>query len=229
MLGERLRSILNERDISIYEFAKMCDLPLDTVKGIYYGKSVDPKLSTAAKMAEALHMSINCLMGKCEHTAAERAILQNYRSCGKHGKSVIEIIARYEASAVKIERDAKGKHKIPCIVPHGDVRKGIVLETCETIEIDTSVENADIAVQLTMNDFAPLYCKDDILLLENRFPANGEMAVFYTTDKAYIRKFVEENGKYRLKCLHKQSEDIILRRMNEVDYIGTVISVLRTE
>lgn len=227
MLGERLRTILNERNITVAQFAEMCDLPLDTVKGIYYGKSVDPKLSTAAKMAEALQLSINCLMGKCQHTAAERALLQNYRSCGKHGKSVIEIIARYEASAVKVERETKGKHKIPCVVPHGDIRKGIVLETCETIETETSVDSADIAIQITTNGLAPFYCKDDILLLENRFPTNGEMAVFYNTDKAYIRKFLEEQGVYRLKCLHRQGEDIILKRMNEVDYIGTVISVLR--
>ena len=227
MLGERLRSVLNERNITVAQFAEMCDLPLDTVKGIYYGKSVDPKLSTAVKMAEALNLSINCLMGKCQHTAAERALLQNYRNCGKHGKSVIEIIARYEASAVKVERDAKGKHKIPCIVPHGDIRKGIVMETCETVEIETSVETADIAIQITANDLAPFYCKNDILLLENRFPANGEMAVFYTVEKAYIRKFIEEQGLYRLKCLHKEGADIVLKRMSEVDYIGTIITVLR--
>lgn len=227
MLGERLRTVLNERGISVNEFAEMCDLPVDTVKGIYYGKSVDPKLSTAAKMAEALQLSINCLMGKCQHTPAERALLRNYRSCGKHGKNVIEIIARYEASAVKVERDTKGKHKIPCIVPHGDISKGIVMETCETIETETSVEGADIAIQITTNALAPFYCKDDILLLENRFPANGEKAVFYTTEKAYIRKFIEEGGKYYLKSLHKQGEDIILKRMDEIDYIGTIISVLR--
>ena len=227
MLGERLRTVLNERGISVNEFAEMCDLPIDTVKGIYYGKSVDPKLSTAAKMAEALQLSINCLIGKCQHTPTERVLLRNYRSCGKHGKSVIEIIARYEASAVKVERDAKGKHKIPCIVPHGDMRKGIVMETCETIEIETNVENADIAIQITNNDLAPFFCKDDILLLENRFPTNGEMAVFYNFEKAYVRKFADENNKYFLKCLHKQGEDIVLKRMDEMDYIGTVINVLR--
>lgn len=227
MLGERLRTILNEREITVAQFAEMCDLPLDTVKTIYYGKTTDIKLSTAAKMAEALSLSINCLMGKCQHTAEERALLQHYRSCGKHGKNVILIIARYEATAVKAERDAKGKHKIPCVVPHGDIRKGIVLEACETTEIETAVEAADIAIQFTNNDLAPLYCKDDIILLENRFPANGEMAVFYDTDKGYVRKYIEENGQYRLKCLHGQGGDIILKRMSEVDYMGTVIDVLR--
>lgn len=227
MLGERLRAVLNERQISVYEFAKMCDLPIDTVKGIYYGKSVDPKLSTAAKMADALGMSINCLMGKCPHTLAERTLIRNYRSCGKHGKSVIEIIARYEATAAKAERDAKEKHKIPCVVPSGNIHKGIVLDTCETVEIETSIEGADIAIQFTNNDLAPLYCKNDILLLENRFPSSGEMAVFYTSDKAYIRKFIDENNKYRLKCLHNQGDDIILKRMDEIDYLGTVISVIR--
>jgi len=227
MLGERLRAILIERDITVTQFAEMCDLPLDTVKGIYYGKSVDPKLSTAAKMAEALNLSINCLMGKCQHTPAERALLQHYRNCGKHGKNVIEIVARYEATAMKTERDAKGKHKIPCVVPNGEIHKGIILDTCDNTEIETSIETADMAIQFTTNGLAPLYCKDDIILLENRFPNNGEVAVFYDKDKAYIRKFIDENNQYRLQCLHKQGVDIILKNMRDIDYMGTIISVLR--
>ena len=65
MLGERLRTMLNERGISVNQFAEMCDLPLETVRNIYYGKSNDPKVSTMLKMAEALGIGVNCLIGKC--------------------------------------------------------------------------------------------------------------------------------------------------------------------
>lgn len=227
MLGERLRTILPERKLSVNDFAEMCELPLETVRNIYYGKSIDPKLSTALKMAKALNMSVNCLIGDCPHSAAERAIIHNYRNCGKHGKAIIELIARYEASAVKKERDGSNKHKIPCIIPHGDIHKGIIYDLCETTEIETVVNEAYVAIQMTNNDLAPIYCKGDILLIENRFPDNSELAAFYKVDRAYIRKFIEESGQYRLKCLHKHDEDIVLKRMDEIEYIGTIIGVVR--
>lgn len=227
MISERMKKEMHARNLSIQEFAEMCDLPVDTIKNIYYGKSIDTKLSTAAKIADALQLSVDCLMCKCPHTAAERAIIHNYRSCGKHGKSIIELIARYEASAMKGERERTAKHKIPCILPRGEMHKGIVYDLCETVEIEASIPEAYIAIQMMNNDFAPLYCKDDVLLLENRFPSNGENASFLISDRIYIRKYIEEGKLYRLKCLHKHDEDIILKRMDEIDYIGTIIGVIR--
>ena len=228
MLSARLKSLLGERNITIAEFAEMCDLPLETVKNIYYGKTADPKLSTALQMAEALEMSVNCLVGKCPHTMQERQIIHNYRACGKHGKSLIELVARYEASATKGDRESKEKHLIPCLVPHGDIRAGIIYENCEVIEIETSAKDAYVAVMMASNDFAPTYCKDDVILFENRFPKNGEYAAFFRDSRVYIRKYIEEAGQYRLKSLHRMGEDIVLKRMDEIDYIGTCIDVVRS-
>lgn len=227
MLSERLRSILGEKNISIATFSEMCGLPIETVKNVYYGKTTDPKVSTVMLMADALNMNVNCLMGKCPHTKEERAILHNYRHCGQHGKSLIELTARYEACAAKSARDAVDRHHIPCLVPHGDIRMGIIYDHCETIEIETSVKKAFVSVMMTNNDLAPIYCKNDIILFENRFPKHGEYAAFYKGNRAYIRKFMEEPGQYRLKCLHSFNEDIILKRMDEIEYIGTCIDVVR--
>lgn len=228
IISKRLHEILSELGWSKETLAEKSGLALETVRNIYYGKTPDPKVSTVLAIAEATGHSINCLMGKCPHTPQEKAILRNYRSCGPHGKAIIELIARYEAGSVKSERDSEGKHKIPCMVPHGDIRKGIIYDTCETVEIETSVPEAYIGMQMTNNDLAPKYCKDDIILFENRFPVNGEYAAFIRGDKAYIRKFIEDDGFYRLKCLHNQGEDIILKRMDEVQYIGTCCGVVRT-
>lgn len=227
MLGERLRQLLPERGMSIAEFAAKCDLPLETVKNIYYGKSVDPKLSTAAKMADALNLSVNCLMGKCQHTPKEKILLRNYRECGQHGKSIIELIAKYEAGAIKNERDSKGLHKVPCLIPHGDIHKGIIYDTCETVEMEVATPEAYTAIKMISNDLAPIYCKGDVILIENRFPDHGEYGAFIQNGRAYIRRFIEEDGKYRLQCLHKHGDDLVFKRMDEVEYIGTCIEAVR--
>lgn len=228
IISKRLQEILIELGWTKETLAERSGLPLETIRNIYYGKTPDPKVSTVLAIADATGHSMNCLMGKCPHTPQEKAILRNYRSCGKHGKDIIELIARYEAGSVKSDREKADKHLIPCLLPHGDIRKGIIYDTCETVEIETSTQEAYIGIQMTNNDLAPKFCKDDIILFENRFPTNGEYAAFFRGDRAYIRKFVEEAGQYRLKCLHQQGEDIVLKRMDEIQYIGTCCGVVRT-
>lgn len=227
LLSDRMKEIMNDLGMTKEQLAEKSGLPLETIRNIYYGKTADPKISTVMAIADATGHSINCLMGKCPHTVEEKVILKNYRTCGKHGKSLIELVAKYEAGAVKSEREAVNKHMIPCLLPHGDIHKGIVYDTCETVEIETVYDEAYISIQMTSNALAPKYCKGDIILIENRFPHNGEYAAFFRGDRVFIRKFIEEEKQYRLKCLHRMDDDIIVKRMDEVHYIGTICEVVR--
>jgi len=230
MLSKRLREILNERKISLTDFAEMCEmqgLPVDTVRNVYYGKTVDPKISTVMVMSKVLNMSVNCLMGQCSHTPEERQLLRYYRTCGVHGKSLIFLTSKYEALSAKDEREATDRHMIPCLIPHGDIRQGVIYDACEVVEIFTSCKEAYVAVKMTNNDLVPTYCKDDIILISNSFPRNKEYGVFYKNGRAYIREYLEEEGQYRLKCLHKMGEDMIFKRMDEIEYIGTCCGVIR--
>lgn len=228
MLSERIRDLLAVRGISKEDFAEMCDLPIETVRNIYYGKTPDPKLSTMLKMSKALDISVNCLVGQCMHSPEERVLLQYYRACGHHGKSLISLTAKYEALAAKTEREAKERHTVPCLIPQGNSRKGIVFESCEIIEMYTSNMEAFTAIRMPNNDLLPFCCKGDIILIANRFPVHNEYAVFYKDGRAYIRRFIEENNQYRLKCLHNEGEDMVFKRMDEIEYIGTCCDIVRT-
>lgn len=227
IIQKRVREIAISKGMDLEDLIDKCNLKEDTIRNIWYGRSHDPNVSTMIELSLTLETSINCLVGKCQHTPEERAILDNYRKCGKHGRSILEMLARYEACAMKEERERKENRPIPCIVPHGDIRGGIIYELCDTEQIETNIPDADIAIQITNNDLAPKYCKNDILFFQNRFPMNGEKAAFYKGERIYIREFIEEKRTYILKCLHNQGKDIILKRMDEIDYMGTLIGVKR--
>jgi transcriptional regulator with XRE-family HTH domain len=231
-LRKRITDILNAKGWSVQYFADLVeekyeDISADTVKNICRGKTADPRVSTLMAMSKVLGHSINCLMGECPHSKEEREIINCYRKSGEHGKNYILSVARYEASATKAEETSFDKHKIECLFPRGEIRKGIVYDMCERERIETHIKDVFVAVQMTDNDLAPIFFKGDILLFENRFPENGEIAAFFRKDRAYIRKFYEENGQYRLKSLYPQYEDIILKKMDDILYIGTCISVVR--
>lgn len=226
-LSERLRELMSVHNITKEELAERCDLPLETIRNIYYGKTNDPKVSTVLKIAKVFNLSVNCMLGECQHTGDERALLQYYRACGNHGKSLVLLTAKYEALTAKEEREAADKHKIPCLSPKGNIRDGIVYDDAEAEEIYTTNVEAYVGIKMTNNDLVPAYCKGDIILVANRFPENKEYGVFYQDSKAYIRQYIEEDNLYRLKCLHDYGKDMTFKRMDEIEYIGTCCGVIR--
>lgn len=93
MLNKVLKNELDSRHILVSEFAVMCNLPTQTVQDIYSGKETNPDFLTVVAMANALGMSVGCLVGQCPYTQEERTFLSIYRQCGERGKRVIKGIA----------------------------------------------------------------------------------------------------------------------------------------
>lgn len=227
MLQERFISLLSERGWTQEFFAKKSGIPLNTVKNIATGRTKDPQLSTLEAAAHAFNISIDCLIGKCPHTPQEKALLRYYRESGKHGKDIILLIARYEAEVMKEQRDAPGKRPFPCLNPKGDLRRGVIVETCKTINEFTTIENVHIGVKMPNDDFAPMYCEGDIILFENRNPKDEEIAAIIYKGRVYIRRLIKENGKYCFRCIRDSGADIIINRMDEIHCIGTAFDIIR--
>ena len=225
MFSDKIRELMIEKDISLPDLAELSGVPFETLRNIYYRKVKDPKVSTAFQLASALGVTVEYLLKDIE-----TEILENYRECGNHGKAMIRVIARFEAKAARKERlhlHKKMKHRIPCIVPIGRVGDGIDYNSCTIVDEYTVVKKVYLAIEITNNNFAPAYCKGDRILLENRFPELGERAVFSDGIKVYFRHFKMEGDMYCLKCLNGRGEDMLMRRMDEIDCLGTCISVIR--
>ena len=239
MFSDKIRELMIEKDISLPDLATLSGVPFETLSNIYYRKVKDPKVSTAFQLASALGVTVEYLLSDTnkeeeledaeEQENIEEEILENYRECGNHGRAIIRIVARFESKAARKERLNlhKMKHRIPCLIPVGRVGDGIDYNSCTVEDEYTMIKKVYLAIEITNNNFAPAYCKGDRILLENRFPELGERAVFTDGVKAYFRYFKMEGDKYCLKCLNGRGEDILLRRMDEVDCLGTCISVIR--
>lgn len=226
-LSIKLGELMRLNNMSLEELAERSGLPLPTVRNLYYGKVDDPKVSTLLAISKVFNTSINCLVGECHHTPDERALLQYYRACGNHGKSLVRISAKYEALSAKEEREAVGKHSIECLIPHCDIYHGIVYDECQTETQFTAVPEAVVGIKMTNNCLMPVYCQGDVILVADRFPLSSEYGVFYYHGRAYIREYVERDGKYILKCLHKFDKDMVFDRMDDIECLGTCCGVIR--
>ena len=229
MLYLRINELLNEKGLSWQKVAEMADVPMETMRNIYYGKVRDPKVSTMINISRALKVSVNYLMGENIYTKEEENLLRCYRKCGNHGKNIIMLVAEYEAGAALHERNEKDKHRIPCIIPIGETMDGIKYSTCETIEVYTTEPKAYIAALVPNNNWAPSYCKDDMILLEKRFPKSGEDAIFTIEGRVYFRRYIEKKKSFVLKCTNHRNDDLEFERMDRVYCVGTCIGIVRDE
>ena len=228
MLTTRVKELSAERGWTKEILAEKSDLPLETIRNIWYGKTPDPKISTVLRIADAFGIGVNCLMGKCQHSAEERALLRQYRACGEHGKAYILHAAKYEAITAKNDRESPEQRLIKCFIPAHEAYKGILLDECTKKEIPATLAEAYVALQLTDNNFVPIFCKGDILLFENRFPNHGEYGLFLIGNRIFLRKFLEEGEKqYRLQSLHSRTYDVVFTDMREIEYYGTFIDFHR--
>ena len=229
MLSERLRQIFSERSITWQECAELADIPLETMRNLYYGKVKDPKVSTMLNLSHILHVSVNWLMGESVSTKEEELLLMNYRKCGTHGKSILQQVASFEAHTALDEREAPGKQSIPCIVPDPLVCEGSKYGTGVTKEVYTTEPEAFLALRVPNNNWAPRFCKHDIILLKDKFPKHGEEALFTYKGSVFYRKYIEGEQEHILRCVNGRQEDLTFKRMDSDSLvcIGTAIGIIR--
>ncbi len=225
MLSKTLKELMNDKNMSLQELAERADVPFETVRNIYYGKVTDPKVSTLMNISNVFQISVNYLMGKSLYSPEEQALIRNYRKCGVHGKSIVNLVARYEANTARSERESKEKHKIPCLLPI-KVKDGFIYDSNEVLEIETSNKEAYTSIQITSHAYAPVYCKGDRILIADRFPDNGEKGVFVKDGKGYIRQFIETDKGYILKSVNGREAALEFKRLDGVDCIGTCVGVV---
>ena len=228
MLSKRLKEILNEKKISLEYYSQMSGVPMETLRNIYYGRTSNPNIKTVMAMAEALDMTINSLLG-VENTGnhEERKLMNYYRSCGLHGKNIIMNIAKYEASLMIQEEESMRQHKVPCLKSHQDIFHGRLYDPENPYEIYTNKKEAYMAFETMVNDTAPTYCKGDIILLENRFPASGEHAVFVKDEKVFVKIYFEKKDGYYLKPIHRIGSEIHLKKLDNIECLGTCCGLIR--
>lgn len=228
MLSKRLKDILNEKKISLEYYSQLSGVPMETLRNIYYGRTSNPNIKTVMAMAEALDMTINSLLG-VENTSnnEERKLINYFRNCGKHGKNVILNIAKYEASLMKEAQEGLHQHKIPCLKAEGDVFLGKLLDGDYPYEIFTNKKEAYIAFETMVNDAAPTYCKGDVILIENKFPVSGEHGVFLKDDKIFVKIFTEKKDGYCLNPIHRIGNEIYLKKLENIECLGTVCGLIR--
>lgn len=115
------------------------------------------------------------------------------------------------------------------VVLYGEVSAGTGIwvgqERQETIQYPSPVPEHDLALKVNGNSMEPLFYDGDLVFVKKtKTIHHGQIIVVIVNNEAYVKKLYRKNKKIRLISLNPDYDDIILKKDDNIEIIGTVIT-----
>lgn len=224
---------IDRKEITLAQLAEDADMPASTLRSFLYGTANDCHVSTVVKLARALNISCDELLGSGTISNQTCKSLQVLRTLPESFTHFI----RWEIHFHK-EKLSSGKvsnHAIE-VMESTCGESGNMKMTNEMDIVDISHLSDEIrprvfmGIRISCESYEPIYYKGDILLLANdRKPRNSEHIVVNMNDNMWILKQKEEIINNEKRTTYYSIRDGRKRPVeNENGFVlGYVVSVLR--
>ncbi|WP_075780055.1 LexA family transcriptional regulator [Marinitoga sp. 1137] len=206
-IGKRLKMIRKNKGITIEKLAQMVGVSHSTISRIESGQ--EPRAINLAKIAEALEVSLDYLMGL--------RTLEDVK----------------DAEKVTIEDMQFNLKKIPIL---GEISAGNGIDPIENI-IDViyipEKRNVDFALMVRGDSMLPKFKPGDLaLVVKTPVLENGEIGIIaINSDQAVIKKYYNYGDKIQLVSLNPEYEPIIIsgEEMDDIHIFGKVVGKISWE
>ena len=226
---------VDQKDITLAEIAEAADVSFSTLRSFLYGDAEDCRLSTAVKIARALGVSVDELIGCGTITPQTCESLQLVRQLPESFTHFVRWAIHYHYNKLttnQVTEKAIEVMKVVCC-DNGNMKMTNDLDV-----IDISGLNDDlrpkifIGVKMPCNHYEPKYFKGDILLLANdRSPKPSEDVIVGVGNNMWILNRRDEKidgvqhmGYYSIRDGRKCADD---KTVNMV--IGYVVKVIQAD
>ena len=217
---------------TVREIAEMADIPFSTLSAFLYGDATDCKLSTAVKLAHALGVSIDELVGADTIESETRECVAMSRYLGAHHRNVIRGFVRHQYN-MHANTPEKVK-RISVLLPEcqsGSLRTTTASEAMDITHLPAAVRsNACLGIRIPCDHYEPHYFQDEVILLgADREAHNGEKCVVRYCGNLYIctKRIEHPGGKELIKYMSlMDSRQVLFTREEIDDKCGYVIGFL---
>ena len=189
---------LEEKDITIKDISEESDIPFSTLNTFLYGDSKDIKLSTAVKLAKALNVSIDELIGAETINEVSRESISICRNLPDNAVYLIRWYIRYidslnkknephrrYVSIMELECNHNGNLKMTTNYRHIDI----------TDIGEEYRSKVFFGITMPCDNYMPIYSPYDILLVANdREPYYNENSLLRIDGQLRIAKRKVENN-----------------------------------
>ncbi len=230
-LRENVLQYISLPDITLKGLSEKSGLSMDTLKSLLYGKGTDCKLSTAERLARALGISVNELIGSQSLHSVTMTNLANCRELPEHQIYLVRwFIARQVAIARK--QESLGEKIISVFKPqcvNGSLKMTNIMEPMCVDHLSEEVrDSVYMGITLGCDHYMPYYSPYDTLLISaNRPTRNGEVCVILKNDNIFIVRKVIESVEHEVTVTYVGLENEHYRiSEEEVDIkMGRVVDV----
>ena len=193
---------IDEKEITIKDISEKSNVPFSTLNSFLYGDSKDIKLSTAVKLARALNVSIDELIGADTINEVSRESIAICRNLPENEVYLIRWYIRYidslnrgnephrrYVSVMELECNHNGNLKITTNYRHIDI----------TDIGEEYRSKVFFGITMPCEHYMPTYSPYDILLIANDRDAKANENVLIRTDGNLFlakRKVENRNAKY---------------------------------
>ena len=189
---------VRDKDITIRDISEKADIPFDTLKNFLYKNSTDCKLSTAVKLARALDVSIDELVGAETIGETTRESIAICRNLPENETYLIRWYIRYIAS---LNKRNKKNHRYISVMELECNQYGNLKMTTNYRHIDITDIHPEhrckifFGITMPCDHYMPTYSPYDILLIANdRNPMGSENSLLRVDGCLLIAKRRVENG-----------------------------------
>lgn len=227
---KNLSMYVDDKDITLKDISEKADIPFSTLNTFLYGDSKDIKLSTAVKLAHALNVSIDELVGADTINEISRQSLSICRNLPENELYLIRWYIRYIESLNK--NNEKG-HKYISVMQIECNENGNLKITTNYRHIDITCIHPErrgkifFGITMPCDHYMPEYSPYDILLIANDRNAHGnENSLLRIDGCLFIGRRKVEDGIAKYYSIRDGKFRINEEDVDEV--VGYVVGKLNT-
>ena len=228
--------IIEGKAITVKELAETADIPFSTLSSFLYGDNTDCKLSTAVKLARALEVSVDELIGAETVDSITQDSLRICRTLPKHALYLVRYFVRHQKGIY--ENLPADKKTISVFCPNTIRGRLVTTNVVEPWSVENLPDHIKASVYLGIKipdeheHFMPYYAPEEIILIAaDRDAVDGERCVvtrqgriFIVTKKSYIHE-----GKKKWKYVALMNDKIEIPANEIDDKIGYVVGFMNPD
>lgn len=193
MNKKQFDTLRHQKNLTLEQLSEKTGIPVSTLTKISAGY-VQTSFQNMYRISKALECSLDALTedGFAPVSMDDRKLLYQYHGLTNHAKNTVQMLLQmHQTNPISGQNTAS--HPIFCIQPtffHGDSFLPDCY-TCTQIDVleHSIYDKADFALRFSSYSLSPVFCFNDLIYLQYRFPEVTEIGLFQYQNKLFLRRF----------------------------------------
>lgn len=220
---------VSEKDITLRGISEAANMPFETLKNFLYKNNEDCKLSTAVKLARALNVSVDELIGS---ETVPPVTLESIRMCRDLPDNDLYLVRWFIRYLHRLNENAKPNKRMLSVMELECNENGNLKITTQYRKIDITDLEPEIkgkvffGITMPCDHYMPIYSPYDILLIANdRPPKPNENCLIRMNGLLHIAKRKSEKGSVRFYSIRDGKYRVDQSEIDElIGYIASKVT-----